>query len=292
MIFESTSVFAAVSQPNKTLKIDIDHADRQNLTVAGIHTEDLPPEDYKVSFMDNYYNLQILDSSDSIVFSGQTKSRIFQPPPDSLLETPPDRGIVEIHDPVMTLNLPYFSEAKKVRILDEKNILLLEINLALYEIPDSTMQYGECDSCGFCKSQKKIPQDWEKCRVCIYSAASRDPQSGDTIRIYSGIQVTPEPGHSYTGIGCISSAGFTTESGKAGVTRAILNVIMGLTGGLALIFLLYSAFLIATAKGEKKQIQRGKTIFIRTFIGVIIVFSAVFLVNLIASGILKIPEFK
>ncbi len=261
---------AALPQIGKTLKVEINKTDMQNLSVSRIVTENLPPEDYKVSFTDNYYNLQILGASDALLFSGQTKSRLIQPVADPLTPGPVEGHVVELKYPLMTLNFPYYAEAKKIRILDENNKLLLEINLVLYGIPGSTVSYGECDSCGFCKSSKP-PEDWEKCRACLYPSANTDPESGDTIRIESGAQVTSEPGKAYTGLGCISSAGFTKESGRAAATRTVVNFLTGITGGIAFIFLLYGAFVILTAKGDPEQVKRGKTVIMRTLIGAVLV---------------------
>ena len=96
----------------------------------------------------------------------------------------------------------------------------------------------------------------------------------------------------YSTIGCIRSPfRLSDETGRAAVTQTILNLIFRVTGGIALIFLMYGAFLYLTSRGDKEQTERAKRTIYRTIIGTIIVFATVFILNLIAS-LLRLPGFR
>lgn len=285
------TVHAAAPVPNKTLKLILKKSDIKNPTVAEISTESIPPEDYSLSIPQNYYKFEILDNTNSILYTGHVVNRTIIPP-DPLDPATFVGSEIEEKLPVLTLNLPFYQEAKHIRFFDEQNTLLLEVNLELYSFPDTTLRYAECDNCGYCRYARP-PEDWGKCRACLYPSANTDPLVGDTLKVdgASGLQVKPEKGHAYTKVGCIISEGFDTESGRAAAVNFILRIISTTAGALGLLFLLYGAFLVTTSKGDVDQVNRGKLIIKRTVVGVLIVFLGVFIINFLATGVLKIPGF-
>jgi hypothetical protein len=138
-----------------------------------------------------------------------------------------------------------------------------------------------------------VPQKWNTCRECLYPSASTDAVSGETLLIedQTGEPIKPQVGAFYSDLGCVRSPmGFQTEQGPASLVRLITSVIYTITGSIALVMLLYGAFLVTTSKGSSSQVKRGKSIIIKTIVGTIIVFSAVFIVETIAK-ILRIPGF-
>lgn len=167
-------------------------------------------------------------------------------------------------------------------------------------------RYATCDYCGFCvKGQNPAdwatitpPSGWEACRKCLYPAANADPKSGDTLKITdttNDLATTPAVGKHYTGIGCFSTdlAGGFTNSGAAGsVVNTLFNFLFGLGGALALLYLIYGAFLVITSQAEPEKLAQGRRTIQGAIIGILFIAGAIFLVNLIGSGILKIPGFN
>ncbi len=280
---------AAAPIPNKTMKLVIKKIEIDKPIVSDLQVENIPPEDYRVVLPNDFYKLTIIDGSDATLYTGWVLNKIVLPP-DPINPNNYVGGLTELKYPIITINLPYYQEAKFIRLYDESNKLLLEIPLGLYGFPDAAQHFAECDNCGYCK-YGNAPSNWEKCRACLYPNASTDPLVGDTLKIdgATGLQIEPEKGHAFTELGCIVSEGFETESGRASTTRFVLRVVMGIVGALALFFLSYGAFLVATAKDNIDQVSRGKRIIIRTVIGVIIALLGVFIINTIANGVLKIP---
>lgn len=153
-----------------------------------------------------------------------------------------------------------------------------------------------CDLCGYCPPNNP-PQKWLDCKKCIYPNASDDPTAGDTLKIVdltSNSPPTPFPGRQYTMLGCISTSlgGFQQQGAAAGVVQQLLNVIFSVVGGAAFLSIIYGSFVIMTSQSSPERLNYGKKIVFGAIIGVIFAISSVFLVNLLASGILKIPGFS
>lgn len=152
-------------------------------------------------------------------------------------------------------------------------------------------RYAACDLCGYCPPNDP-PESWESCRSCIYPDASTDPGTGDTLRITDNTAPTPASGNMYTMIGCINTGvGFTDQSAQANVVQVILSILFSIAGGIALLYLLYAAFLIITSRSDPERLNYGKRLAGGAIAGLIFCLFAVFLVNLIGSGILRIPGF-
>ena len=180
-----------------------------------------------------------------------------------------------------------------------------------------TNRYATCDQCGLCAditddsnpssiqfNIKVSSQAWGECMKCLYPSISvSDPtQYGnfESLKMVADpdnnanmIPNPPSKGRFYTGIGCFTTnlADFTEEGAAAALTKPILNVLLSVAGGIAFLYLLYGAFLVVTSRGDPEQLSQGKRTIVGSIIGVVFAMSAVFLVNLIAGGILKIPGF-
>jgi hypothetical protein len=190
------------------------------------------------------------------------------------------------------------------------------------EYPDAELvRCIECDVCGYCFSQPErnldMPDDWSECAKCLYSDVfdgivdvddeengldNDDALRNLTLHIQSydgGVPRPPEAqkGRYYTQLGCFSSnsedyfdafAG-GTGSGAGGPVSQLLNILFSVAGGLALLYLLYGAFVIMTAEGRPEKIQQGRGVITGSIIGVIFSLSAVLIVNVISNQILRVP---
>lgn len=167
--------------------------------------------------------------------------------------------------------------------------------------------FAACDLCGYCPPNNP-PSSWEACRSCIYPNASNNPSEKETLKLSildefpltpkptpnsELIPPTPYPGRYYTFIGCIrTSQGSFREQGAAGnVIQTLLNIVFSIAGGLAFLFLIYGAFIVLTSQASPERVNYGKRVLIGAIVGIIFTVGAVFLINLLASGILKIPGF-
>jgi len=169
--------------------------------------------------------------------------------------------------------------------------LLLAIRL-----PSALAQsYSTCDLSGFCPPNQP-PSNWENCRACLYQSSSTDPNSLETLVIEptTNLPPTPMPGRWYTFIGCVKTNlnSFESEGAAGSVVQILLDLLFSVAGGLSLIYFIYGSFLILTSQSEPERLNQGRGIIYGAIAGIVFSLSAVFLINLIASGILKIPGFS
>jgi len=160
-------------------------------------------------------------------------------------------------------------------------------------------RYAACDLCGYCPPNP-APQSWTKCAACLYPEIT-DPESNQTLIVdpQTNNPPTPFPGNQYTMLGCLSTqsffggGGLTEEEGQVGgVVQKLLNIVFSIVGGLAFLSLLYGSFVVLTSQASPDRLIQGKKIIYGAIIGVVFSLSSVFIVNLLASGILKIPGFN
>jgi hypothetical protein len=155
-------------------------------------------------------------------------------------------------------------------------------------------RYATCDQCGYCPPSPP-PGNWVKCVQCLYEGIDPNPASRRTLLIdpNSNLPPTPIPGRAYTMIGCVRTnlGSFQQEGAAASIVQVFLDLIFKIIGGVALLYLLYGASIIMTSQANPERINYGKRVVMGAIIGVIFSVTAVFLVNFIASGVLKIPGF-
>lgn len=168
--------------------------------------------------------------------------------------------------------------------------LLLTVNFPVL----AQTRTATCDLCGFCPPNPP-PSNWENCRQCLYESASSDPNSYETLSVGDeNIPPTPIPGRWYTMIGCINTNlnSFENEGAAASVVQILLRLIFSTAGGIAFLYFLYGSFLILTSQADPERLNQGKSIVYQAIVGLIFSLSSIFIINLIGSGILKIPGFN
>lgn len=143
---------------------------------------------------------------------------------------------------------------------------------------------ANCDVCGYCQGEA-APSNWEECRQCVYPETdSTIPEDETTIRGANGIP-TPHPDYNYTMVGCISTkpAEFTTF--------LINKLIVPIVGGIAFLYLLYGAGIVATSQTEPEKLNYGKRIIYGAIIGLVFVLLSTFFIKFIAVDVFKLPGF-
>lgn len=200
-------------------------------------------------------------------------------------------------------------------------VIVLIVTILPHKTYANTNRYATCDQCGLCADiiDDTPPMDqndyvikrsasfesWPVCMKCMYPDIDiTDPSKWgnfeslkmipDPENVANYIPNPPKKGRFYTGLGCFSTnlaEGFTEEGAASALTRPLLNVLLSLAGGIAFLYLLYGAFLVVTSRGDPEQLSQGRRTIYGAIIGVIFAMGSVFLINLIANGILKIPGF-
>lgn len=138
-----------------------------------------------------------------------------------------------------------------------------------------------CDLCGGCRDandQTLWPQDWNKCRACLYTSSETPPNP-------ESLTARPVEGKMWTPIGCIG-----TETGQAGgLVGTILKFVVSIAGGLAFFGFLAGGFMILTAQGDPLRITSGKNTVIGSIGALILILFSVFLLKFIGISVLGLP---
>lgn len=143
----------------------------------------------------------------------------------------------------------------------------------------TTVNEANCDLCGYCKGQQP-PQTWEKCKECLYKGVGG--ASAEQNLTLEGLP-TPDPEHHYTSLGCLS-----TNPGE--FASQMSTVFFSVVGGIAFLYLLYGAGVIATSRADPERLNHGKRIIWGAIVGLLFVLFSVFIIRTIAVS-LGVPEF-
>jgi len=180
-------------------------------------------------------------------------------------------------------------------------------------------RYITCDACGLCPKIDvgkgsctvdegvKVPGDWKSCVKCLYPVlypanSNPNPSLCKTLAVKDDdtLMNSVKKGRQFTMLGCISSgttAGFDDgqsdgQRGAPTFVQKLLDVIFSLAGGLAFLYLIYGGFIILSSQADPEKLNYGKRLIYGSIVGLILTLGSVFIVNLIGSGILRIPGFS
>jgi hypothetical protein len=174
-------------------------------------------------------------------------------------------------------------------------LIILTIPITTHAVDCKVDRCATCDQCGYCWESGQVPGDWENCRKCLYPTADSDPLSYATLQIDSATNQPPAPasGRWYTMIGCVNTSSNFDEKGAAGdvIEIVLTRLVFSIVGGIAFLYLIYGSFILITSQSSPEKLNYGKRIIYGAIIGVVFSLTSILLINLIASGILKIPGF-
>lgn len=152
-------------------------------------------------------------------------------------------------------------------------------------------RYAACDQCGYCPPNPP-PNSWPSCQECLYPSINPDPNAKESLIInpQTNLPTALVIGHQFTFLGCIST-GAGSLSQEKGVVQVLLKTVFSIVGGIAFLYLLYGAFVLATSQDDPEKLNYGKRLVSGAIIGLIFSLTSVLLVNFLASQVLKIPGF-
>ena len=287
-IFLSTFFFvnpiSAAEVIGKSLNIVIEQGKMNEPRVLSVTIQNNNPERYMVVYPDGFLTIKELDASGNVLYEGQINRYRYELPEMTNL----------VADNPLFINFPYFDESQKVTIFDENGKQLIDIDLNQYSIlatPTPAPRTVECNSCGYCAG-KKPPGTLDACMKCLYPNLTIQQTLAANPPNYHPPKT--KTGAFFSQLGCIDVgiAGFTDTTASGGVLNTILNrFLFPITGVLALVSLIYGAFLMMTAQGNAEQIARGRRWVYGAVIGVVFTYGSILIIRIIGSDILRIPGF-
>jgi hypothetical protein len=87
-----------------------------------------------------------------------------------------------------------------------------------------------------------------------------------------------------TDFGCI-------PNNPVGFVQKFYGIGLGMIGGIGLLGILYSGYLILTSQGKPMQLEKGKRYLSSSITGVLLAAFAVFFIQVVAVDVLHIPGF-
>ncbi len=86
-----------------------------------------------------------------------------------------------------------------------------------------------------------------------------------------------------TAIGCLP------VGDKGTFLTFVLRWALGIAGGVSLILIIYSGFIVTTSAGDKRRLQSGKELLTAAIAGLILIVFSVFILDIVGIRILKLP---
>ena len=140
---------------------------------------------------------------------------------------------------------------------------------------------ANCDVCGYCQGMTadQVPDRWRTCQQCVYPGfGDIDPLSNKTIQGTEAGIPTPDLFHINTDLGCIS-----TRPGE--FAAQISSFFFSVVGGIAFLFFIYGAGMIATSRSDPGRLNQGKRIIYGAIVGLLFALFAVFIIGFVSTGI-------
>lgn len=155
-------------------------------------------------------------------------------------------------------------------------------------------RYAACDQCGYCPPNPP-PGSWSSCQKCLYPDINPDPTARESLKIdpETNLAITPAIGHQFTFLGCLATGvgSFSQDGGAGSIVQILLKTVFSIVGGVAFLYLLYGAFVLATSQNDPEKLNYGRRLVYGAIVGLIFSLTSVLLINFLASQVLKIPGF-
>ena len=90
----------------------------------------------------------------------------------------------------------------------------------------------------------------------------------------------------FSGIGCVK-----TDTKKF-IEETVFGIGIGLAGGLALLCIIYAAFMMQSSQGNPEKLKKAQEMITSCIMGLMLIIFSVFILKLIGVNILKIPGFN
>lgn len=86
----------------------------------------------------------------------------------------------------------------------------------------------------------------------------------------------------YTAVGCIRVSG-------DGLTEDLVRLLLGISGGIALLTILGGAFLLSTSQGEVSKVKKAREMITAAVLGILFIIFSIIILNFVGVRILRIP---
>ena len=93
------------------------------------------------------------------------------------------------------------------------------------------------------------------------------------------------PGKVWTSLGCLDT------SSDFSLVESLITFLLGITGGFALVLILYGSFRISVSTGNPEKVKQGRDIIIAAIFGLMFVILSILILSFVGVDLLNIPGF-
>jgi hypothetical protein len=154
---------------------------------------------------------------------------------------------------------------------------------------------------GVCKKEVACIEEGATCKVgsfiCCGEQSCIIPEGGKTGKCQEGLPFPPSPpcaeGAFKNGkCGAVPTAFGNLSTDPEGFIKSMFALLLSLSGGIALLLIMKSGYLIMTANGKPEAIQSGRDQLIAAIVGLIFLIFSFVILQVIGVEILKLPSSK
>ena len=154
---------------------------------------------------------------------------------------------------------------------------------------------------GVCRKEVACIAEGETCKVgsfiCCGEQSCIIPEGGKVGKCQEGLPHPPSPpcaeGQFKNGkCGAVPTAFGNLSTDPEGFIKSMFALLLSLSGGIALLLIMKSGYLIMTANGKPEAIQSGRDQLIAAIVGLIFLIFSLVILQVIGVEILKLPSSK
>lgn len=143
-------------------------------------------------------------------------------------------------------------------------------------------QYNE-DFCEECTYATEDPAENEERSISDFDFCQQVPAGSQRSNCEACYQEASEAeGRVYTAVGCI-------RTGGQGLTQDVIRVLMGISGGIALLSILAGAFLYTVSQGDASKVKEAKGLITAAVTGLFFIIFSIFILQFVGVSIFRIP---
>ncbi|MBU2632235.1 pilin [Patescibacteria group bacterium] len=158
--------------------------------------------------------------------------------------------------------------------------------------------YSCCDTNYYCKASPNSGFSGSVIGNCVLKDTNYKPGNEilpkDAVRVKVPLNIPCTPKGSGNDIyyDCQTGLGINIETNAAGFTKSMFQIVLSLSGGLALILILIAGYQLIIARGNAEKIQQAKDRLTSAIVGLLFIIFSLVILEVIGVDILKIPGFS
>ena len=91
---------------------------------------------------------------------------------------------------------------------------------------------------------------------------------------------------------CETGFGFAIDTRPSGFITAMFRIVLGISGGIALLLVIFSGYRMIASRGNPEKVQEARERLTSAIVGLLFIIFSLVILQIIGVDILQIPQFK